>query len=376
MRIKFIMILSILIGVIILSACKVSVETFTLTIDATNGTVSKNPDKTEYEQGETVTLTAVPDTGWSFIVWGGDLTGSDNPTSITIDGDKTITANFIEVTYRDMVSVPSGTFTQSGFTHSISSFEIGKYEVTYELWYAVRTWAEGQGYSFANLGREGWDGTIGAEPTASKYEPVTYISWRDTIVWCNAYSEMAGKTAVYENESGIVIKNSNNVTECDSAVIRTTANGYRLPTEGQWQYAASYIDGNNLLPSNHVSGDTSAPYYTSTVVGNYAWYRVNAYNVGSSHPDYGTHEVGTRFINHHLGIYDMSGNVYELCWDWGGDYPTSAETDYHGPITGSYRVIRGGSWNYDANYLQVGYRSWSSSYNGFNLVGFRVARSL
>jgi formylglycine-generating enzyme required for sulfatase activity len=344
-----------------------------------NGSITLDPAGGTYNDGTVVTVEALPDTGWAFDSWTGDLTGNTNPTTITMDTNKNITANFVNnILYTDMVSVPSGTFTQEDtagntFTHSLSAFEIGKYEVTYELWYTVRTWGESNGYSFSNLGQEGHDGTAGASPTSdSKYEPVTYINWRDSMVWCNAYSEMTGRTPVYENGSGAVIKDSrdSNDTECDNAVINATANGYRLPTEGQWQYAASYIDGTSWLPPNHASGDNSSYCYpddvgTSTVYGDYAWYVGNSYN--------STHEVGTKLAND-LGIYDMSGNLYEWCWDWYAiSYPSDPKTDYEGAASGSYRVRRGGCWGQIAGYLQVGYRIHNAPYQEDYFLGLRVS---
>lgn len=277
-----------------------------------------------------------------------------------------------------MISVPGGTYTQqdidlNSFSHTISAFQMAKYEVTYELWYTVHDWARSNGYTFANPGIEGNNGTItdpeGAAPTTiAKYEPVTTINWRDAIVWCNAYSEMAGFTPVYKNGSGQVIKDSRdtNGTECDGAVPDWSANGYRLPTEGEWQYVASYQDGTSWTPYNYASGD-SDPYNTSTTIGNYAWYSDNS----SSQ----TQIVGTKLSNQ-LGIHDMSGNVLEWCWDWQGTWPTTDQTDYRGPGSGTVRVERGGSLIYPDERLQVGYRGsfaspWTESYH----VGFRPART-
>lgn len=104
------------------------------------------------------------------------------------------------IKYKDLVLVPGGTYNQKtpnanigcpdNFNHTISSFKIAKYEVTYELWYNVIQWGIANGYTFLNLGSEGNFGITGNLPTSSKHEPVTTINWRDIIVWCNAYSEM------------------------------------------------------------------------------------------------------------------------------------------------------------------------------------------
>ena len=176
--------------------------------------------------------------------------------------------------YSDMVTVPAGTYTQTdtaspanSFSHTISAFKIGKYEVTYDLWYTVYIWAGNNGYTFQNAGKEGNNGTAGALTTTAKYEPVTYINWRDAIVWCNAYSEKSGLTAFYYSDVSYtaVIKDSTNGMynnsinstpgSFDYPYVNWSATGYRLPTEGEWQYAAGYIDASNWKAPNFASGD-------------------------------------------------------------------------------------------------------------------------
>lgn len=272
---------------------------------------------------------------------------------------------FSGILYRDMVSVSGVTgdaYTQTdgteSFVHNISDFSIARYEVTYELWYMVHNWAISNGYTFENSGKEGHDGTAGAAPTGAKYEPVTTINWRDIIIWCNAYSEISGFTPVYENGSGLLIKDSRdgNAAECDGAVPDWTNNGYRLPTEGEWQYAASN------------KGDTSWNYASgadnSIGPGQVAWYEATA--------DERTHIVGTTDNPSALTLWDMSGNVFELCWDWDGDYP-GTKTDYHGPSSGSARVTRGGGWYGDADSLQLGIRGYYDPGIKGHGVGFRMA---
>jgi formylglycine-generating enzyme required for sulfatase activity len=274
-------------------------------------------------------------------------------TAVAVAATQTVIA---AIPYTDLASVPGGTYTQTddtgtnSFSHTILTFKMGKYQVTYDLWHAVYQWAVANGYTFVDAG------------AGSGNMPVTNVSWRDAIVWCNAYSQETGLTPCYTYSSA-VIKDSTNATACDNAVCTWTNNGYRLPSEGEYQYAASYIDGTNWTPYNYASGDT-APYNTSLTIGNYCWYSANCS---------GTQAVGGKTANA-LGIYDMSGNVWEWCWDWYGTYPGTS-TDYRGPASGSSRVVRGGSYFVYAVYLQVGSRSGLDPNSASHLLGFRFART-
>lgn len=283
-----------------------------------------------------------------------------------------------------IVSVPGGTFTQtdgtSSFSHTISAFKLGKYQVTYDLWYTVYQWAIVNGYTFQNAGVEGSNGTIGAVPTTAKYQPVTTVNWRDAIVWCNAFSQKTGLSLVYCSNAGFTtpIKSSANGSygssinttpgSFDNPYVNWSTNGFRLPTEGEYQYAASYQNGSSWTLYNYASGAT-ADYSDAIATGLVGWYYDNAW-MGLL---YITHNVGGKTANA-LGIYDMSGNVWEWCWDWYGTYPGTS-TNYRGPASGSDRVLRGGSYSSTADVLRVGGRINSYPCSADYDIGFRFART-
>jgi len=183
---------------------------------------------------------------------------------------------------------------------------------------------------------------MGVNPSEFKGDnlPVEKVTWFNAIEYCNKLSQREGLTPAYNIKGTTVTWNRK-------------ANGYRLPTEAEWEYACR-------------AGTTTAYNTGLNFTDNTGWCIENSGDT--------THPVGQKPANA-WGLYDMHGNVWEWCWDWYGNYPSGAQTDPTGVGSGAYRVRRGGGWSHSASYTRSARRSYFDPDDRNYAFGFRVVRS-
>jgi formylglycine-generating enzyme required for sulfatase activity len=313
--------------------------------------------------------------GWSTTAtWPVEYTDGTSYTT----GAGTSTVNLYAVWTIDMASISAGTFTMGSpasepnrssneTQHSVTltkGFYMGKYQVTQEQWQAVM----GNNPSYFT--------SVGSYGGVPGDLPVEMVNWYHAIVFCNKLSVMEGLTPAYE-VSGIsdwgslaysAIPTINKET-WDAATIVSGSDGYRLPTEAQWEYACragtttAFNWGTNKITSDQANFDATSSLYNGSPSG---IYRARTTVVGS-------------FAPNAWGLYDMHGNVYEWCWDWynanyGSATASDPAVDPLGAASGTSRVIRGGVWvDYGQN-LRSAYRGSVSPDSRFNYFGFRLLR--
>ncbi len=200
--------------------------------------------------------------------------------------------------------------------------------------------------------------------------PAYAVTWSDAILYCNARSKRDGLDTMY-TYSGIS-GTWGNGCELTDVEIDYSKDGYRLPTEAEWEYACragsttDFFWGKDNTNYPQTSADT-------TEVNSYAVWCENSWDLSSDDPGFGTHPVASKQPNS-FGLYDMAGNSFEWCNDWFGNYSNEIQVDPTGPETGNYHFTRGGSWGNRVSFLRSSSRSFSTPDYFFNFLGFRVVR--
>lgn len=290
----------------------------------------------------------------------------------------------------------SGVFIE-GRTVTLSDFYMGKYEVIQEEYASVM---EGQKVTV-----NGTEYALESNPSyctedSTKYtlfngdvqekRPVEGVTWYDAVWYCNSLSEKEGLTKAYNIEVTQVKQASGKTgyyIDSANVTLNKNAKGYRLPTEAEWEYAArggnpSKEEWNYVFSGANTAEGVSYNSEKNAGLDSVGWYWYNSINgiTGDTTPSsgkqgYGTHQVGKKAPNR-LGLYDMSGNVWEWCYDRSrgitGEITTTTPAD--GASSGSVRVLRGSCWNLYANSASVSYRNISSPNGRLDYLGFRVVR--
>lgn len=255
-----------------------------------------------------------------------------------------------------MVLIPSGSFTMGdtfneGYeqpselpTHPVlvSAFYMDTCEVTKALWDEVKTWAVAHGYAFDHEGSG-----------KAANHPVHSVSWYDAVKWCNARSEKEGRPpAYYTDAAQTVVYRTSKVNLANNWV--RWRGGYRLPTEAEWERAARGGSDGLRFPWGNTISWSEANYSAEP-----SMYPYDLSPASGANPTFLTGDIpytspAGSFAPNGYGLYDLAGNVLELCWDRGdwngaGNYSSGAQVDPRGSTAGSLRFFRGGSWGWSSN---------------------------
>ena len=346
--------------------------TVTFNVADGNGTLKATVDGSEIssgnnvERGKSVTFTAKPDDGWQVAGWTGVTATPPNSTIVTLSNvtgaanvtvkfkfaDKTYTVDGVSFTMRIIDTVTDKTVGRRNkqnnkpHTVSLSAYRIGETEVTQELWQAVMGTNPSH---FQGAGKEPASGEV------QKKRPVESVSWYDCIAFCN---ELTKKVNGGSDSECVYTVDGHTYGTTDTAakkepVMDMTKKGFRLPTETEWEWAA--MGGTEDQWAGTDEGDK---------VGEYAWYDENSENK--------THEVKKKLPNGY-GLYDMSGNVWEWCWDWYSSTTPAGGQDPAGGASGSARVLRSGSLIVYAEIIARAHRGFNDPGNRNGNRGLRLA---
>jgi formylglycine-generating enzyme required for sulfatase activity len=254
----------------------------------------------------------------------------------------------------DFVLVKGGTFTMgSPASEPERGTDEAQHRVTVSDFYIAKS----------SITQREWTALIGGNPSEFKTNPtdssgdnlpVENVTWFDAVRFCNARSVREGLTLVYTISGETVVWNR-------------SANGYRLPTEAEWEYACRAGTTTPFNTGNNIT-DAEANFYN-----NYG------YNNNSSGRVTGGYRQRPMPVNsfkaNPLGLFDMHGNMADWCWDWYGEYGAAAQSNPTGPAAGTLRVNRGGGWNDFPKHIRSAYRAATPPDNSSFNLGFRLARN-
>ena len=274
-----------------------------------------------------------------------------------------------------MALIPAGSFTMGNsigdddivnatpISVTVSAFYMDVNLVSLSQWQSVYSFATNHGYNFVYPG---------AGKAAN--HPVRTVDWYNTVKWSNARSEQAGLTPVYYTDAGLTQVYTNGSV---APYVNWAANGYRLPTEAEWEKAARGGLSEQRFPWGNTISESLANYYGCTYCGDYDLGPDGYNSIGIIGGLPYTSPVGS-FPSNGYGLFDLAGNVLEWCWDWyGTPYGQPTTSNPTGPAESLFgRVLRGGFWGNPAYNSRCAYRNNLSPGTVQNYIGFRCVRGL
>ncbi len=283
---------------------------------------------------------------------------------------------------RNMVTIPARTFTQGEHTGPVttrpehptyvSGFKMDKYEVTRADWEAIATWAQAHGYDIPVVLRYNQ-----APYNVPANHPAVALSWYDAVKWCNARSEMEGRRPAYFADTAATTVYRAGQIDLTCAHVNWAGDGYRLPTEAEWECASRGGIENALFPWGNLVTNLRANHWDYQVINGRAPDTAFPYTERVGFFD-GTQPGGEPDMANGYGLYDMAGNAWEWTWDRMTDYTADKQYNPRGPDIGGQRVQRGGSWwNYNDqanNFQRLPFPPDGS--DDYGMIGFRCVRAL
>jgi formylglycine-generating enzyme required for sulfatase activity len=326
------------------------------------------------------------------LIWSNALSGTNYIVqTISLLSDKTNWVDYVQLPVTNAVStnllivfhppanmvfIPAGVFTMGDTLDNesdavpmtnvnVSAFYMDVNLVSYGQWQSIYIYATNHGYSFTNVG-------LGK----ALDHPVYDVNWYDCVKWSNARSQQAGLTPIYYTDASLTHIYTNG--ETTNIFVNWSADGYRLPTEAEWEKAARGGLSGHRFPWGDMISETLANYAGATYLFSYDL-GPNGYNVffvTGAQPY--TSPIGF-FAANGYGLFDMAGNLGEWCWDWFGT-PYIGGNNPHGPVSGNYRVLRSSGWNNPASSQRCSFRFFNDPTFNFSSpaenVGFRCVRGL